>query len=764
MYMAPEQAEGKTLDQRADLFSLGSVLYQMAAGHPPFRANSTVAVLKRVAEDRPRAIREIIPETPPWLCDIIAKLHAKNPEERFQSAREVADVLADCEAQLKANLKLKDFSRIPRSQPQRSGRRKSVAAAAVLLLSVIALAATELAGLTHLFQRQQRTTEPIPAGNAPGPAVAPFSAAQARAHQEAWAKSLGVPVEYTNSIGMKFVLIPPGEFVMGSTLDEIAVAHKENGEESGDRSEAIKSEAPQHKVILTQPFYLSVTEVTQAEYEKVNGHNPSDLAKTGPNAVKVAGLDTSNHPVEMVNWGDASEFCAKLSMREKLEPFKFEIRAGESVRVGGTGYRLPSEAEWEFACRAGTTTKYWTGDNDDDLSRSGWFVENARGRTHAAGELKANPFGLYDMYGNVWEWVADSWEPTYYARFTDKPAINPCCASGSRRVLRGNCWWTAARTWGRSSARQALPAGTRYRTLGFRAALAVDVVKVAKTPTPAVKTQAKGEPLPPRFTNSIGMEFVIVPKGKSWLGGGKDKLGDKQVEITADFYLGKYEVTQEEWEKVMGENPSGFSRRGSRKDEVKDIPDADLKRFPVELVSWDRCRLFVAMLNKMEKETGWVYRLPTEAEWEYACRGGPIQHKADSAFDFYFSTWTNTLLPEQANFAPEQGKGLQRPCKVGSSQANRLGLYDLHGNVVEVCEDAGKQDGGVAPRMGRGGRLGAEVGPRPGQCSFALSEDNTRCGRPVHGLRPPADRHAAGRRVLQGSRAEETPPSPHAAL
>src|SRR6516162_6042034 len=109
MYMAPEQALGHNLDQRADLFSLGSVLYQMVAGRPPFRANSTVAVLKRVAEDKPRDIREIIPETPQWLCDIIAKLHAKNPDDRYQSAREVADVLADCEAQLKVSSKLKDY-------------------------------------------------------------------------------------------------------------------------------------------------------------------------------------------------------------------------------------------------------------------------------------------------------------------------------------------------------------------------------------------------------------------------------------------------------------------------------------------------------------------------------------------------------------------------------------------------------------------------------------------------------------------------------
>jgi hypothetical protein len=169
--MAPEQALGQTLDQRADLFSLGSVLYQMVAGRPPFRATTAVAVLKRVAEDKPRSIREIIPETPQWLCDIIAKLHAKDPADRYQSAREVADVLADCEAQLKANAKLKDFSRIPRPRSTPAGKWKW-AAAAIVLLSIIALAATELAGLTHLFRGQQATRDPISTSGGPTPTSA----------------------------------------------------------------------------------------------------------------------------------------------------------------------------------------------------------------------------------------------------------------------------------------------------------------------------------------------------------------------------------------------------------------------------------------------------------------------------------------------------------------------------------------------------------------------------------------------------------------
>jgi serine/threonine protein kinase len=132
MYMAPEQALGHKLDRRADLFSFGSVLYQMVSGRPPFRASTALAVLKRVVDETPRPIREIIPETPQWLCDIITKLHAKNPDERYQSAKEIADVLANCESQLKAQTELKDFSLIPQPKTRPSALWKGVAVAAVV--------------------------------------------------------------------------------------------------------------------------------------------------------------------------------------------------------------------------------------------------------------------------------------------------------------------------------------------------------------------------------------------------------------------------------------------------------------------------------------------------------------------------------------------------------------------------------------------------------------------------------------------------------
>jgi formylglycine-generating enzyme required for sulfatase activity len=188
------------------------------------------------------------------------------------------------------------------------------------------------------------------------------------------------------------------------------------------------------------------------------------------------------------------------------------------------------------------------------------------------------------------------------------------------------------------------------------------------------------------------MEFALIPKGKSWLGGESSwgvpgREGTKEVSMAQDFYLGIYAVTQEEWQKVMGKNPSHFSPDGKGAQSIKDIALADVKRFPVENVSWEDARAFVKLLNekvkKEAKEVGWEYRLPTEVEWEYACRGGPMADKAESAFSFYFEEPETTLDKDQANFA----NSLERTCKVGSYPPNPLGLYDMVGNVWQWCAD-----------------------------------------------------------------------------
>jgi formylglycine-generating enzyme required for sulfatase activity len=194
------------------------------------------------------------------------------------------------------------------------------------------------------------------------------------------------------------------------------------------------------------------------------------------------------------------------------------------------------------------------------------------------------------------------------------------------------------------------------------------------------------------------MKFVKVPKGTFWTGGSSDKPPSKQVHLKEDFELAAYTVTQEQWQEVMGNNPSHFSRQGKGKDAVKDIADAELKRFPVESVSWNDVQEFLKKLNEQQKGKGWLYRLPSEAEWEYACRNAATT-KEECSFNFYLDKPTNDLSSKQANFngdipggKAEKGPWLKRTTKVGSYAPNKLGLYDMHGNVFQWCED--KYDGG----------------------------------------------------------------------
>jgi hypothetical protein len=308
------------------LFSLGSVLYVMATGRPPFRASTTYAVLKRVVEENPRPIREVIPETPQWLCDIIAKLQNKRPEDRFQSAREVADFLANCEAQLKANAKPKEFARILKSTATSrwSGRWKWAVAAA-LLLPIFALTLTEIAGVTHWLRTHQRARDPLPRVNRPmeqslpqsqGPTPNPLNC--------------GDP-EYTNTLGMEFKLIPAGKFTMGSPQDKIDRCIKLVGD--GWERDRLPTEGPQHEVQITQPFYLGKTEVTVGQFRQfvvAEGYRVGDGYWINPGFHQ-----TDDHPVVYVSWQNAVDFCNCLSAKE------------------GKTYHLPTEAEWEYCCRAG---------------------------------------------------------------------------------------------------------------------------------------------------------------------------------------------------------------------------------------------------------------------------------------------------------------------------------------------------------------------------------------------------------------------------
>ena len=204
-----------------------------------------------------------------------------------------------------------------------------------------------------------------------------------------------------------------------------------------------------------------------------------------------------------------------------------------------------------------------------------------------------------------------------------------------------------------------------------------------------------------------GMKFVPLPKGTFYRGWDGTIGSAKKTEIKEDFEIAIYTVTQGQWQELMWNNPSWFSRQGGGKEAVKNIKDEELKRFPVESVSWNDVQMFIKRLNEREKGKGHVYRLPTHAEWEYACRGGATTEE-ECSYHFYFEKPTNDLSSKQANFdgrnpfgKGEEGPYLGRTTKVGSYAPNKLGLYDMHGNVWQGTNHS--DDGGSDWRVRGGG-------------------------------------------------------------
>ena len=186
------------------------------------------------------------------------------------------------------------------------------------------------------------------------------------------------------------------------------------------------AEQPQHRVRISKPFYLGIHEVTQDQYRVVMGDNPSQFKGSG------------DLPVDQVSWLDAVTFCNKLSEMENQTPF-YRIDGVNVTIVKGNGYRLPSEAEWEFACRAGSATLYPFGDDADKLGEYAWYDGNSGSKTHPVGQKKPNGWGFCDMLGNVMEWCGD-WYGEWYYDASPPGSDPPGPPSASDRVVRGGGW------------------------------------------------------------------------------------------------------------------------------------------------------------------------------------------------------------------------------------------------------------------------------------------------------------------------------------
>ena len=236
--------------------------------------------------------------------------------------------------------------------------------------------------------------------------------------------------------GITLIAIPGGNFMMGS-----------------DAEYADWTEKPVHRVVLS-PFFIGITEITQEQYFLLTRTNPSHFSCY------------DNLPVESVSWFDAARFCNLLSEKAGFE--KCYDETTWKCNFTKNGFRLPTEAEFEYACRAGTKTKYWSGDSYEDLCRVAWFQANSGSKTHPVGTKPSNPWGLCDTHGNVWEWCNDWYMENYYLI---SPELNPKGIDyGFSKIARGGGRFYSSARHSRATIRGALPPETKSESYGFRIA------------------------------------------------------------------------------------------------------------------------------------------------------------------------------------------------------------------------------------------------------------------------------------------------------
>ena len=488
--MPPEMASGDMVDSRADLYSLGATFYHLLSGRPPFESSSFAVLIAKHISEEPQPLSKVAPHVDPRLCVITDRLLRKDPAARYRSAEDLLDaleVLGELRSSVRATEGAPEAASAEASTPtlapappprrlalppaRSSGRRPrsgalTWVAAAGIAVVLIALGVgswmrTRFRAPTGSAVEQPRDAVPakLP-GKAPPTRAAswrvygewPFDAAEAKRRQEEAARVLGVTVERDldlgNGVKMTLVLIPAGEFLMGSPS---TTSPEQLQRAYGGRLEWSQREFPQHRVTISRPFWLGKTEVTQTQWEAVMGNNPSKFKGTPQN------------PVEQVSWQDCQAFMQKLSA-------KF-----------WKTFRLPTEAEWEYACRAGTATQLYCGDSQAALKQHAWFGGNSGGTTHPVGEARPNGWGLHDMYGNVWEWC-DDWFGTY----GEAPQVDPKGpGAGGARVIRGGCCNYGP--WDCRSAYRLMtfPADRRY-TLGCRVRVAPGHRPGSEAPAPTL--------------------------------------------------------------------------------------------------------------------------------------------------------------------------------------------------------------------------------------------------------------------------------------
>jgi serine/threonine-protein kinase len=609
-YMSPEQAlNTKNADARADIYSLGISLYYLLSGKAAYAGETAMEKLMAHQNQPIPSLQDVQTTIPKQLDVVFKKMVAKAPGERYQSMSEVIEALsglgygsssATSPTESAGSFSL---SSADRKKLKPTGTKTGIGSLTQVVASeksknfvfkiVGGAFGTIIAPILVFYlirhlEKEDKSAAP-PAANAPAaapvanipatsaptvvatntvsqppaiaessspkPMEAPFDAAAAKAGQAAWAKHLGTQVETTNSIGMRMTLIPPGEFMMGSTQEQVAAAKKMGEDENLKPADGslgrLSAELPQHKVTISLPFLMGSTEVSIGQFKRFveatkyvteaeqygfgnsSGKTIDDKVKEsdkGKNWKSSGYAVTDESPVSQITWNDACAFCAWLSEHEQRRPwYRTDGKGGWQIADYADGYRLPTEAEWEYACRAGTTTQFSFGDDKSLFDQYGWYSKNSSGKAHSVAMKRPNGFGLFDMHGNAHEWCQDWYDAAWYEKSSSSDPLG--LSSGGYRVIRGGHWGNLAFS-GRSAFRFNYPPSSRLGNYGFRIVRPLDG-STSLTPGPtqpatAVATTAKPSASPAKPTKSWE-----TPEFQKWIADTQKFPADKQIEAVS---------------------------------------------------------------------------------------------------------------------------------------------------------------------------------------------------------------------------------------
>ncbi len=718
-FMAPEQARAdRAIDARADLFSLGCVMYVLCTGEIPFKADTTVGTLMALALNTPVPPNQRNESVPEELSQLVMQLLEKDPAQRPKSAIEVTSLLTEIE-QSPGTISRRAQGSEPDARALRLMKRKSIGRGLKIATGLLIAALMFIAGEVFLWQTPDGKVVRIEC-NDPSIKLA-FQGGELQV-----TGAYDQPVTLTpGKVDLKITRPQPDGKDFEFETDKLVVR---KGDQIILKIEVLDGEVrivQDGKGLIDSRPLTSGAEQFAAVIEAMKRANPGFDGAMAPviengrlmsldfrtdNVTDISPLRELKHlrGLRMVGNSSPDHGISDLSPLQGLPLTGLYIYYSPRVTDLSPLKGMPLEelhadgcAIADFSPLAGMPLRIlwawnWTGSDLSPLKGMPLTELNIGGN--------GKPMDLSPLAGAPLEFLC--------CNVSQVSDLTPLKGMPLKRLLCENTFVSDLTPIAGAKLQEFVAGGSRITDFSvlrgmpltwvkFDIVLSRDLEMLRDMKTlvrindqratdflKEVREDVAPRPVEPAFTNSIGMEFVSVPKGKAWL---VRKVAETQTTANHetvfedDFYLGMYEVTQEQWVKVMRANPSYFNRNADGADAVKLLPDDLLKKLPVERVSWPDCQQFLKTLNELDSTPGWVYRLPTGAEWQYASRGGPMNDPSEAAFDYYTTEPAKILTGDDANI--QQQLGWNRPCRVGLFSPNKLGLYDMQGNVFEWCDD-----------------------------------------------------------------------------